>query len=365
MLEGMNESVRWRIFFFAIGFCAAYAMWGASPSRDVVLMPLETKSVDPATGRPSQTKISDLKFELDSIDMGEVLVGQTMARTLKLSNPTDAPITILEARGSCGCISIKLPNKTVPDRGAVDITVQYLALANAKATDYGVSLDTNEGVNVKAALKVRASALAIFKTDPPVLLFNVQPGDTELKQSVRMTRSDKEAFNIKGFNTRNPRLKVSWERDPAAAVPTQIVTVALDLRQFAVGTETIVLVTDHPRHALYELRMSLSGRTSVGSLSTVVLGQWQEGGKRLVFKAPIQRFTPGELEISGVKDSSGLSVKHTLTRRSPQTIDVMVEAEDPAGFARNRAEGQFEIQTNVMTEALQVNYQFPLPPAAR
>jgi hypothetical protein len=350
------------IFFSAIGFCAAYAMWAPSRSNSVELAPLEFQMKDAASGRVASTRISALKFDVEKLETGEVLTGQTVKKTVKVSNPTDRPITIVDARGSCGCISLEIPKKQVPPGGSIDMHVRYLALVNAKPGEYGISIETDEAPNVRAALKVHAIPLAIYKLDPVVLLFNVQPGDTELTLTTRMSRTDKQPLAIKSYNSRNPKLTLTWEPDPTAAVPTVLVKCKLDARQISVDTETLVLVTDHPKHSLQELRVSISGTGSVGCLQPVVNGQWLDGGKRLVFNVPMQRFTPGQLEITGVKDLQGRAVKHALTRHSPQNVGVEVEVLDPKAFAENRASGEFEIQTNVLPEPVRIAYLIPPPP---
>src|SRR5689334_7299520 len=106
----MSNSIRWIIFSFALGLCAAYAMWGqrpepAAPSGITGPQPANkpTKGVSHEMYGVS-TAVSKLKLEPENVEMGEVPLGEIRSASVTLTNTGAAAVAISDVRLSCGCL---------------------------------------------------------------------------------------------------------------------------------------------------------------------------------------------------------------------------------------------------------------------
>jgi hypothetical protein len=354
----MDTSVRWMAFAAALGFCVAFSLWGLA-GAPVVL------TVDFQKINPSAIRSSALKFDPPVLDFGDIFVGHVDSKVVRMTNPTDKPITIIDIRGSCGCISLDLKSKIVPANSTVDLTVHYTGLAGSAKREYGVTATTDEHENAKASFPLQAHTVSIFKLEPALIYFDVKPGDTEQVQTTKLTRVDGQAFSIRGADIRNKQFTLKWLPVPDSKGTAYELTCTLKTTQISAGVETMAIITDHPTHPIVELKASVRGVSSVSALIPVLVGQWKDGVKQLEFSTPIQRNTPGTLEITDVKDGAGQEIKVTLTRRSPTVIDVGIVIPEPAVFMHNRRDGEFVIQTNVLPEPMRLPFTVPPPPAVK
>jgi len=354
----MDTSVRWMAFAGALGFCVAFALWGPA-AAPAALATVEAKKIDLA-----HVQSSALKFDPPALNFGDIFVGHVETKSAKITNPTDKPITITDIRGSCGCISLDLKSKVVPANSTVDLTVHYTGLAGSLKKEYGVTATTDESTDAKANLLIQAHTVAIFKLDPSLLFFEIKPEDTEKTLTARLSRADGQPFAIRGADIRNKQFSLKWQ--PTAGSNTEYeLTCTLKATQISAGVETLALITDHPTHPVVEVKASVRGTSAVASLVPVLVGKWQNGAKSLVFTTPIQRYTPGMLEILEFKEGQGVEVKTEFTRRAPNLIHVDIVIPNPEVFITKRRDGEFVIQTNVLTEPMRLPFTVPPPPAIK
>lgn len=353
----MDTSVRWMAFAGALGFCVAFSLWG--PASAPTVLNVKAKNIDVAN-----VQSSALKFDPPALDFGNIFVGHVETKNVRIQNPTDKPITINDIRGSCGCISLDMKSKTVPANGAVDLTVHYTGLAGSLNKEYGVTATTDESNDSKASLLIHAHTVSIFKLEPSLLYFDVKPEDKEKTLTTKLTRSDGQPFSIRGADIRNKQLSLKWQ-PPAGMHNEYELTVTLKATQISNGVETLAIVTDHPTHPVVELKVSVRGTAAVAALIPVLVGKWQDGAKTLTFTTPIQRFTPGTLEITDIKEGQGVEIKTVLTRRAPNLINVDFVVPNPEVFLNKRRDGEFVIQTNVLQEPMRLPFTVPPPPVIK
>jgi len=352
----MDTSVRWMAFAAALGFCVAFALWGPAVAPAAL-------AVEPKKAGPSANSTSALKYDPPSLDFGDIFVGHVETKTVRVSNPTDKPITISDIRGSCGCISLDLKTKIVPANGTLDLTVHYTGLAGSAKREYGVTASTDEHANAKASFPIHAHTIAIFKLEPSVLYFDVKSDDSEKVLTTKLTRSDGKPFTIRGADIRNKQFTLKWQ--PDANFTAYDVTCTLKATQISAGVETMAILTDHATHPVVELKASVRGTSAVASLIPVLIGQWKDGAKTLVLSTPIQRNTPGTLEIQDIKEGAGVEIKTELSRRSSTVIDITVTIPNPEVFLNKRRDGELVIQTNVLPEPMRLPFTVPPPPAVK
>jgi hypothetical protein len=69
--------------------------------------------------------ISPLKWKVTTIDLGEVAANETKALQFEFTNASDGSITILEAKGSCGCTDVRYPEGEIKAGETASITANF------------------------------------------------------------------------------------------------------------------------------------------------------------------------------------------------------------------------------------------------
>lgn len=70
-------------------------------------------------------KLARITYEQDSYDFGEVLEGAVVEHTFKFTNSGKVPLTILNARSSCGCTVPEWPKEQIPPGGSGAISAKF------------------------------------------------------------------------------------------------------------------------------------------------------------------------------------------------------------------------------------------------
>lgn len=69
--------------------------------------------------------IAPLKWKTTSINLGQVEKNEVQDLTFEFTNMTEAPIRILEAKGSCGCTNVKFPSTEIKSGETASITANF------------------------------------------------------------------------------------------------------------------------------------------------------------------------------------------------------------------------------------------------
>ena len=69
--------------------------------------------------------MAPLKWKSTSIDLGEVEKNVVQDLSFEFTNMSEAPIRILEAKGSCGCTNVKFPSTEIKAGETASITANF------------------------------------------------------------------------------------------------------------------------------------------------------------------------------------------------------------------------------------------------
>lgn len=71
--------------------------------------------------------VNPLSWKNTTLELGSVKVGEKKELTFEFTNTGDAPVTILEAKGSCGCTDVKIPKTAIEAGATASITATFSA----------------------------------------------------------------------------------------------------------------------------------------------------------------------------------------------------------------------------------------------
>ncbi|SNS91791.1 Protein of unknown function [Ekhidna lutea] len=69
--------------------------------------------------------MSPLKWKTTSIDLGQVTKNESKELSFDFTNSTGQAITILEAKGSCGCTNVKFPKDEIKPGESASVTASF------------------------------------------------------------------------------------------------------------------------------------------------------------------------------------------------------------------------------------------------
>ena len=100
-----------------------------------------------------------IKFEIETIDYGEISKGSDGVRTFIFENTGNAPLEIQGVRSSCGCTIPKKPEVPIAPGDKGEITVRY---DTNRVGVFRKTITVNTNVSSKAiiALKIKGNVLA-------------------------------------------------------------------------------------------------------------------------------------------------------------------------------------------------------------
>src|SRR5436305_9734109 len=111
---------------------------------------------------------ADLRFDPPQLDLGAVKAGQVLLHKVKVVNAGAGPLTVLEVKGSCGCLRPTLEPATLApgQEGVLMLTVNTLS-SNPGAQVYRVTLRCLDGAQPNdEAFTVRANVLPQILVPP-------------------------------------------------------------------------------------------------------------------------------------------------------------------------------------------------------
>ena len=87
--------------------------------------------------------MSPVKWKTTSIDLGQVTKDEVMDLSFEFTNTTNAPIRIIEAKGSCGCTNVKFPQGEIKAGESASITANFRS-GNLGAFKKNIRIKTSE-----------------------------------------------------------------------------------------------------------------------------------------------------------------------------------------------------------------------------
>lgn len=82
---------------------------------------------NPATADlPTDTnQLARIQFEETEFDFGEVKEGEIVNHSFKFTNTGKVPLTVMNARSTCGCTVPEWPDEPIPPGGTGEITAKF------------------------------------------------------------------------------------------------------------------------------------------------------------------------------------------------------------------------------------------------
>ncbi len=69
--------------------------------------------------------VSPLTWKTTSLDLGQISMGESKPLSFEFTNNSDEPITIVEAKGSCGCTEVAYPKAAIAPGESAEITAKF------------------------------------------------------------------------------------------------------------------------------------------------------------------------------------------------------------------------------------------------
>ena len=69
--------------------------------------------------------VNPLNWRTTKMDLGEVSVGVAKSLTFEFTNTSDEAVTILEAKGSCGCTNVQFPKEEIAPGSTASISASF------------------------------------------------------------------------------------------------------------------------------------------------------------------------------------------------------------------------------------------------
>jgi len=69
--------------------------------------------------------VNPISWKTTSVNLGPVKAGETKTLSFEFTNDSDQPVTILEAKGSCGCTNVKHPTAAIAPGGTAAVSAQF------------------------------------------------------------------------------------------------------------------------------------------------------------------------------------------------------------------------------------------------
>ncbi len=71
--------------------------------------------------------VNPLIWKTTTLELGEVKLGESVDLRFEFTNESDVPVTIVEAKGSCGCTDVKVALETINPGESSTITARFNA----------------------------------------------------------------------------------------------------------------------------------------------------------------------------------------------------------------------------------------------
>ena len=116
--------------------------------------------VDPATA-------ANMSFEEQSFDFGTITEGDKVEHVFKFTNTSENPLTITNARGSCGCTVPEWPKEPIAPGAASEIRVSFDSKGKKGPNNKSVTITANT-IPTNTVLQISADVIKLDADGNPV-----------------------------------------------------------------------------------------------------------------------------------------------------------------------------------------------------
>lgn len=373
--DTMNGSIRWIAIAFAIGLCAAYALWGGAPAHVNVpaVTPPGTVAVTatatstatlPSPDDPSMVKVGTLfvKFEPPALDYGEVVVGQSIEKTVTITNITAKPVHLGWAHGSCGCMKAVLPAQDLAPGKTTEMKVSFTGLAGKRPESYHVEVGIDEA-KIPAIMDVKAKVMQVFTADPDKLQFGHMKKGERKTIVTTLTKLDGKPFKILNATATHKEIDLAMpeavENSKGSAWRLAVTVTATHGSRLI---EQLMVLTDDTVSAQIPVTVFAELEGEAAAVEEHVSVNSGPDGKLLPVETTIKRVSPGILVIEKITDSEGGSVTFKVQKIDDSSVKVIMNL-DTEGRGK-RPFGEFRIKTSVEDEPIHLPYNLPRKPGS-
>lgn len=238
----------------ALGLCcllaggaAAQTQSPATPTDKAAPPAKETapQAVKPATAPPLKAEPPEVVFE-------DAYAELKHDRTVTLTNISEAPVEIREAKGSCGCTTTGVEKKNLAPGESTTMTVTFRGARTQAGTTVEKKVTVTTTVPGEAGslvIPVRAKVTAAIMVTPNVVKLDEVERGTELERTIHLSVTDGQSFAVTGITTSGDVASVTPTSTEAAMEHTLTVKVAVpaDPGAKTAGFGKIIIQTSHPK----------------------------------------------------------------------------------------------------------------------
>jgi len=353
IIRGMDSSSRWIAIAAILGLCSAYALKGGPPAtRD---LPPVIPKTQPGQGArpPAPVAKSALKFSPESVDFGEVLVGQSLNKEVVVENPTGQPIAVTNVRVNCGCVKAEMPREAIPPGRSGTLKLRFIGIAGKRPATYTVTLSTDEPEKAQAALPVAGKVKQVFNVEPPTLVFGNVPRRHPKMLSATVQQADGKPFKIVTVAATHKEFSFKWEPLPEGGYKILVTVTGAEAGPALL--EAVGIITDHPIVPAVMLTIGARITREVVSRSVLVTAPLGPDGRPRPFETVLERLTPGELVVENVTEGENAPLEWHAERLEDGSCRLTLRIKEV--FDRTLMGGEFLVQTNVEKEPLSVPFK--------
>lgn len=146
----------------ALIFCVASILILFTACQNGTAKKVNTSTIDAPNASDSTAKTSGvpaMTFDKTSHDFGTITEGEKVTTTFAFTNTGDADLTIVDARGSCGCTVPKYPKNTpiAPGKtGSIEVSFDSSNKPGIQQKSVTLSANTSSG---REMLRIKANVI--------------------------------------------------------------------------------------------------------------------------------------------------------------------------------------------------------------
>jgi hypothetical protein len=130
-----------------------------NPATNPQVNPVNTNANQPATAQVDPATATEMSFNEMEYDFGTIQEGEKVSHVFKFKNTGDKPLTITNAKGSCGCTVPEYPKTAVAPGDEAEIKVEFNSKGKKGAQTKFVTLDANT-IPAQTRLTIKADVVA-------------------------------------------------------------------------------------------------------------------------------------------------------------------------------------------------------------
>jgi ankyrin repeat protein len=212
--------------------------------------------------------------------LGEFSTSETGSGSVSLKNTSDKPITLLQAKASCGCTTSDFKSGTVLQPGeSTEITVTMNGKGRARKMSKTVTFSIDGYPSLR--LPVTATTISYITLDSEPIVINEETGTTILT----LKSLDDQPFKVTSILPAIAEL-------PAEASSSIELVLDWDMFWDVVQTTKVTIRTDHPlcKDITTNIRLSAEQRQRLNEIISI-----RRAGGELISKDPTQPLTGDQL----------------------------------------------------------------------